>query len=611
MRSSVVRLALGQSLSRSLGWGALAVAALCSIGCGSRSTLDAGSVQSRGGSSAAQGGSKSSEPQGAQSSMSGSSDGAASGNAAGGTSGGATQSGGSAGSSDTPKDIPAATSGTRLKAQFLSTPDGVMQFTGFYDTERDETCQLQLMPDDRVWCVPTAVHSDTYYLHNGLPRYGIGPYSDADCTKQFFVDPPSACASATPPRYWVTHEEQEDPSPTSCKDPDWKIRPIGDPLELDFEGTYYRDENGQCNWSYYVPQGRFYELGEPLPHSALVSAHEQNRDMPARLVAREWVTDDGAQQALGWYDTQRREACRITLMEDASLRCAPEFQGYADHYDDAACMRPVVDVMGRGWCRGVRQYGARVIETEGCGLKLELHELGEDIPYGTEVRLDDGQCHVWRTASSEHPFARLGAAIPAQTFDPLRTVWVGSGRLREERHANPEGFTLPANSMVPLDLWSAPPRYADSEREEICFFQTTEDGLSRCVPLSFTIYDWKPNETPRPRTDISLDPSCKVMDQTFLRRHYCAPLGTRPPESHYSEVPKAIVTTAQDSCTSYPQLWSVQEVHNPRVEPIYWLGNPPGTQCLDGGQNELDFVGIVGERIPRTAFQAAVMITEQ
>jgi hypothetical protein len=184
--------------------------------------------------------------------------------------------------------------------------------------------------------------------------------------------------------------------------------------------------------------------------------------------------------------------------------------------------------------------------------------------------------------------------------------------LREERHANPEGFTLPANLEVPLGMWSAPPRYADREREEICSFQTTEDGFSRCVPLTFTIEDWKPNETPRPPGYFSLDPSCKPMDQSLLRRHYCAPIGSNAPETHYSDSPKTIVTTMPgDSCGSFPAVWTVPEPHHPKTEPIYWYGNQVGSVCMQLPASGLDYFGVVGERVPRTAFQAAVLITEQ
>jgi hypothetical protein len=102
------------------------------------------------------------------------------------------------------------------------------------------------------------------------------------------------------------------------------------------------------------------------------------------------------------------------------------------------------------------------------------------------------------------------------------------------------------------------------------------------------------------------------MDQTYLRRHYCAPVAASAPESHYSETPKAVAETVwADSCSSHAELWAVTEAHDPRTEPIYWLGNPPGAECQKTTASDLDFVGVVGERIPRTAFQAAVVITEK
>lgn len=528
--------------------------------------------------------------------------------------GGASQSGGSAGTgTDIPKEIPAATSGTRLKAQFLSTPDGTAQFVGFYDRERDETCQLQVMPDDRIFCIPTAQRTDTYYIRDGRPTSGTGPFADADCTKLMYVDPSAECPGVPRTRYWVIHTLREGSGQLPCEDPDWTIRPIGDLIEKSFEGSNYRDQDGQCYHSSFVPQGRFYELGDPIPHSAFALAHEQTRDMPSRLVVREWVGDDGSRQALGWYDTQRREPCSFTLSEDGTTRCMPQAQGSGNYYAGAACTDPVVDISGRAYCKAPPlKYAAQTLG-DSCYVKEHLYEMGEVIPSGIDVLIGDGRCtQAWATSSSDHPFARLGAEIPARTFDPLRTVWVGSGRLREERRANPEGFTLPANLEVPLGVWSAPPRYADREREEICFFQTTEDGVSRCVPLNFTIENWKSNEAPQPPSVFSLDPSCNSLDLSLLSRAYCAPIDDSAPERPYSDPPKAIVTTVQaDACTSFPALWSIPEPHHPGDETIYWNGDPPGPECMQVPARDLDYFGAVGERIPRTEFQAAVLITEQ
>lgn len=533
---------------------------------------------------------------------------------------GASPSGGdssSAGTStDTPTDIPAATSGTRLKAQFLSTPDGTAQFVGFYDSARNEECQLQMMPDDHVWCVPTSLRSDTYYIINGRPRDNWGPYTDAGCTKQIYVEPRSSCPSASHSEYWIARTERitRGAIDTGCQGPEWEIRKVGDPIETQFDQLFYRDPDGKCNASNFVPEGDLFELSEPISHDAFASAREQNRDMPSRLVVREWVTEDGAHQALGWYDTLRKEPCAFTLSEDDTTRCVPAADGYGDYYADAACTDPVVDIGGRANCKAPPlRYAGQTAVSEDCYLKVHLFEIGDVIPSGINVLFGSGQCTPsWTTSSSDHPFARLGAEIPARSFELLSTVWVGAGRLRQERYQNPEGFTLQANLQVPIGLWGAPPRYDDTEREELCLFQTTEDGISRCLPISFTMDDWKSNETPQPPTGFSLDPSCTAMDLSFLRRHYCAPLSGSVPQDHYSDVPRAIVTTVQaDSCTSFPALWSISEQHQTQTDSIYWHGNPPGPQCTEITGSSLDYFGVVGERIPRTAFQAAVVITEQ
>lgn len=68
-------------------------------------------------------------------------------------------------------------SGTRIKMQVLTTPDGAKQFQGWFDTQRNEPCGFQLAYDGVTRCLPT-------FPFVAFAAAGAnGSYVDASCTQ--------------------------------------------------------------------------------------------------------------------------------------------------------------------------------------------------------------------------------------------------------------------------------------------------------------------------------------------------------------------------------------------------------------------------------------------
>ena len=73
-------------------------------------------------------------------------------------------------------------SGTRIKMQTLTTPDGAKQFVGWFDTERNEACQFSTAADGVTRCLPTPMA-----IRFTLASSTTGLFADMACTV-FAVD---------------------------------------------------------------------------------------------------------------------------------------------------------------------------------------------------------------------------------------------------------------------------------------------------------------------------------------------------------------------------------------------------------------------------------------
>jgi len=214
----------------------------------------------------------------------------------------------------------------------------------------------------------------------------------------------------------------------------------------------------------------------------------------------------------------------FTPGDDGETRCEPAYQGSGSYSDDEYCQDPIAPVGGRGCTPAPARYVTRWDPNATCATGARYFEAGDAVPTGTQIYLGGSACLSSGTIESDQSFVRYGAAIPAVRFERLERVWAGTGRLREERHRNPEGFTVAASAdHWPGDSYPAyVERWIDTERKEYCAFATTEDGTQRCVPDAFE-YATASGATSVLVQDIFADSTCSSTPLANHLRWRCWP----------------------------------------------------------------------------------------
>lgn len=90
------------------------------------------------------------------------------------------------------RDAAAQTSsGSRIKAKYLTSSDGAKQFQGWYDSDRQEDCSFQLARDGSTRCMPSG------YSYGTL-------YSDTGCSQRLTLMLKASCGSAAPKYVWLS-----------------------------------------------------------------------------------------------------------------------------------------------------------------------------------------------------------------------------------------------------------------------------------------------------------------------------------------------------------------------------------------------------------------------
>jgi hypothetical protein len=513
-------------------------------------------------------------------------------------------------------DIPSAESGSRLRAQFLVTPDGDEIFRGFFDSLRGESCATRLTSDG-TYCIPLDVSITRQDVRDGHIT-DFRQYADPACKQPVFWGG-VACEGKHEPRYVLSTVERyvEQGGPSSyCVDPDWEIRELG--AKITPKSTFYHDGSGNCLESFSRSGETFFEESQPLPRDAFVAMHEATRRMPGRLRARELRGSDGARQLLGWFDSERNEACAFALAADLQPRCLPSFQAYGGFFSDAGCSVPAAQPDLAHWlgaCGGepLRYVMSSVDAGSPCAYGMAYSRVGPALPEGTPIRSPHGPCPAepWRTADAARPFFAVGESIPAEAFVPLETAWVGAGRLRQERHRNPEGFTIPAFLDPKLDQQSLEAnvdRWYDTERGELCSFLLADDGSQRCVPERVNagpdMYDWNLGET-----GYFTEATCTSLPLATYQSSYCTrgsdgvrTLGKVPSYARTALNPQACQETAYS-------IWALGKELTP-TGPLYSF-NPVGPgQCIAAAFDLTSTYRERGTKLDASEFVPALPVTK-
>jgi hypothetical protein len=135
------------------------------------------------------------------------------------------------------------------------------------------------------------------------------------------------------------------------------------------------------------------------------------RRTAARLEPLFVVTDDGQKEQLGWFDTQRTEACAFVTAADGAVRCLPtESVTVADAYLDARCTVPIATLA----CDAPR-YVAVLETTCAAAPREHLYAPGNTfVPSAVHARTGEGCVRVPNGARAR--YVSLGDELSPTLF---------------------------------------------------------------------------------------------------------------------------------------------------------------------------------------------------
>lgn len=104
-------------------------------------------------------------------------------------------------------------------------------------------------------------------------------------------------------------------------------------------------------------------------------AGDQSFQSGTRLKVRYNVSSDGAQQALGFYDSQRSENCNFMPASDGVLRCLPSVTTLSGFFTDGNCTSPLA-ATSKGCAPATEISTATTAATCGTGTKYDVATVG-------------------------------------------------------------------------------------------------------------------------------------------------------------------------------------------------------------------------------------------
>jgi hypothetical protein len=139
----------------------------------------------------------------------------------------------------------------------------------------------------------------------------------------------------------------------------------------------------------------------------------------SRIKARVIVSNDGAKSFLGWFDTQRNEACSFMQAGDGKLRCQPytimSFQGYLDSNCTTKIATPGLST---ACMSGSGTYYVALSDSVSCSdIHTHIYPVGAKIDpvHYTYYELSDGKCKPV-SPYIIYPQYYMLAEVPASSF---------------------------------------------------------------------------------------------------------------------------------------------------------------------------------------------------
>ena len=348
-------------------------------------------------------------------------------------------------------EIPAFTSGTRLRARVLVGDDGSRHFLGWRDTKLGIDCELTWIEDSYRCAPPPRGHTSV-------------TFADDQCTIGVHGFTPG-CGPT--PAYAMALT----PETRSC-DGVWSmtVDAVGAPVQTQYYGTPctpYAASN-QISW---------YALSAQDP-AIFAGATLERVPLDEGLELQRFELEDGAIETFNLWHAGHR--CSPLAITGAGTHCVWPLSpsGNAREWADADCSKPIhgIGVLAPGCA--VPEVGAwrRPDPDDSCSEIVSLVGLRRTEPTAGFYRRNSASACV----SAPSPIGNLVGGVvidPSFAHEPLpevATVHAGKSRLQVSatRTANGTQVTLPQTSFY------------DSQLKDSCEVMPLADGSQRCVPNS-------------------------------------------------------------------------------------------------------------------------------
>ena len=331
---------------------------------------------------------------------------------------------GSAPDQAVPKFFGKITNGSRLHARYVTTPEGFIDFRGWYDTDRQENCDFSRASDGKWRCLPpvTAIRYST-----------LLKYVDAACTKPSMLDAPSCAIS---PSYVRVRY-----GATACSPQE--LRMMGSAPSFG-SNAYSMSSSGQCVPAALPANPSSYRLLLPVDETKYLAAVEVLNSGSTRLQPHMLQGADGSIQQysssgsggteykLTYHDTTTSTDCTLTHGESNSVyRCLPATAAGVSQttFSDAACTKPAGISVS---CLPTAQYALKTTSVSGCqsGSTNELYAVGAKSATGYSLATN-GSCNP--SSASESVFYPIGNTINIASWAEFVVEPRGPGRLWPRR----------------------------------------------------------------------------------------------------------------------------------------------------------------------------------
>jgi len=335
------------------------------------------------------------------------------------------------------------TSGSRLRAKWLTTTDGFQLFMGWHDTQLSLDCFFVPAADGQMRCLPA------------VGQYANGyDFADAACTQPLaYFTPYGACT--TPPSLLLNYDNTACPTRTH-------IYAVGVTVGV----NHYALQNGTCMPTMGQPTGTYYALGPELSPSMYAIGTPQNGPAGAGLIPSYIAGADGSKGFDHWTEATGGASCYFAQAADSKYRCMPASPAFnTGDFADATC---TVKAFGEQLNACPDPTFASFFD-QACPALEHVFALGGQT---TSLFLSNAGVCTATPPWTGYRFFSGGAEMPAATFPEvtLASTPAGPGRLKETDMVTGSGL-LEASGIVDTGRSSEP-----------CFPAVAGDGQFRCLP---------------------------------------------------------------------------------------------------------------------------------